>query len=148
MRGGTADPAATTWDDFLARGTADNDRELETRLASLDATAVASLIYTSGTTGPPKAVMLTHRNLAWTSRVLSDVLGGYVADDTLLSYLPLSHIAEQMLSLHLSATNGNTVYFAESLDKLVDNVREARPTVFFSVPRIWEKMHTGIAAKL
>jgi long-chain acyl-CoA synthetase len=147
MRGGTG-AGAMPWDDFVAHGAAAHDQELEARLASLEATANACLIYTSGTTGPPKAVMLTHDNLAWTSRVLSDVLGGYVADDTMLSYLPLSHIAEQMLSLHLAATNGNTVYFAESLDKLVDNVREARPTIFFSVPRIWEKMHTGIAAKL
>ena len=63
--------------------------------------------------------------------------------DVSLSYLPLSHIAEQMCTVHMPATAGSTVYFAESIDKVPDNLKEARPTVFFGVPRIWEKFHAG-----
>jgi long-chain acyl-CoA synthetase len=94
-------------------------------------------------------VMLSHDNLAFTARLLIDVDGrSDGGTDVSLSYLPLSHIAEQMATVHMPVTAGNTVYFAESLDKLADNLRDARPTVFFGVPRIWEKFHAGLAAKL
>ena len=66
----------------------------------------------------------------------------------LLSYLPLSHIAEQMFTIHAAATVGYAVYFAESIEKVPDNLKEVQPHVFFGVPRIWEKFHAGIAAKL
>jgi long-chain acyl-CoA synthetase len=105
------------------------------------------MIYTSGTTGPPKGVMLSHANLAWTSQTLLD-MGGRRVDDVSLSYLPLSHIAEQMCTIHMPATSGATVYFAEALDKVPDNLKDARPTVFFGVPRIWEKFHAVLAGKL
>ena len=68
--------------------------------------------------------------------------------DTSLSYLPLSHIAEQMFTLHAPITSGARVYFAESIDKMPDNLKEVQPTVFFGVPRVWEKFHAGISAKL
>jgi long-chain acyl-CoA synthetase len=92
--------------------------------------------------------MLSHRNLAWTSQLLIDTGGGAVGNDVSLSYLPLSHIAEQMGTIHMPATAGGTVYFAESIEKLGDNLKEARPTVFFGVPRVWEKIHAGLAARL
>jgi long-chain acyl-CoA synthetase len=65
-----------------------------------------------------------------------------------LSYLPLSHIAEQMCTVHMPATAGSTVYFAESLEKVPENLKEARPTAFFGVPRIWEKFHAGLSGRL
>src|ERR1019366_2409135 len=68
--------------------------------------------------------------------------------DCLLSYLPLSHIAEQIFSLYGPLTAGSAIYFAESIDHVPANLREVRPTVFFGVPRIWEKFHAAIAAKL
>lgn len=137
-----------SWDDFNARGDAKLDAELDARLAGLEPAELATLIYTSGTTGPPKGVMLSHANLAWTSQLLIDSGGGKVDGDTSLSYLPLSHIAEQMGTIHMPATAGSTVYFAESLDKLPDNIKESRPTVFFGVPRVWEKFHAGLSARL
>jgi long-chain acyl-CoA synthetase len=91
--------------------------------------------------------MLSHGNLAWTSNTLLDI-GGHRSNDVLLSYLPLSHIAEQMCSIHMPATAGHTVYFAESLEKIAENLKDARPTVFFGVPRIWEKFHAVLAGKL
>ena len=136
-----------TWEAFLARGADASEAALDERLASLAQTDLASLIYTSGTTGPPKGVMLSHGNLAWTARALLDV-GGSVEGDVALSYLPLSHIAEQTASIHMPATAGSTVYFAESIEKIADNLKDARPTVFFGVPRIWEKFHAALAAKL
>jgi long-chain acyl-CoA synthetase len=148
MQGATFEPAADTlaWDAFLAKAGADNT-ELDARVAALRDGELATLIYTSGTTGPPKGVMLSHRNLSWTAELLLDV-GGRRTDEVSLSYLPLSHIAEQMCTIHLPATVGSTVYFAESIDKVPENLKDARPTAFFGVPRIWEKFHSGLAAKL
>jgi long-chain acyl-CoA synthetase len=147
MQGATFSPADDTlaWDAFVAKGGGDS-AELDRRLESLQDRDLATLIYTSGTTGPPKGVMLSHRNLVWTSDLLLDIGGR--REEVGLSYLPLSHIAEQMCTLHMPASIGSTVYFAESIDKVPENLKEARPTAFFGVPRIWEKFHTGLAAKL
>jgi long-chain acyl-CoA synthetase len=148
MRGVTATGGdVLTWDDFLAKGEATTESDLDRRTDAIEPHELATLIYTSGTTGPPKGVMLSHRNLAWTSQALLD-LGGRPTSDVSLSYLPLSHIAEQMCTIHMPATAGSTVYFAESIEKVPDNLKEARPTVFFGVPRIWEKFHAALAGKL
>ena len=136
-----------TWDDFLAKADTIGDKTLDQRVAAIDQADLATLIYTSGTTGPPKGVMLSHSNLAWTADLLYDA-GGRTTDDVSLSYLPLSHIAEQMSTLHIPATAGGTVYFAESIEKVPENLKEARPTAFFGVPRIWEKFHAGLAGRL
>ncbi|MGH9037950.1 MAG: AMP-dependent synthetase/ligase, partial [Acidimicrobiia bacterium] len=109
--------------------------------------SLGTFIYTSGTTGRPKAVMLTHDNLAWTAARAADLVGATPAD-RVLSYLPLSHIAEQMFTIHLPAVTGSSVYYAESIDKLLENLLEVRPTAFFGVPRVWEKFQAGVAAKL
>ncbi|HEX3483081.1 MAG TPA: long-chain fatty acid--CoA ligase [Kofleriaceae bacterium] len=139
-----------SWEDLHRKGEAPDphDAEIDARLAALQPADLATLIYTSGTTGPPKGVMLSHANLAWTSQTLIDVGGGKIDGDCSLSYLPLSHIAEQMGTIHMPATAGSTVYFAESIDKLADNIKECRPTVFFGVPRVWEKFHAVLAARL
>ena len=68
--------------------------------------------------------------------------------DTSLSYLPLSHIAEQMFTLHAPITTGARVYFAQNIEKMPDNLKEVQPTIFFGVPRVWEKFHAGVAGKL
>jgi len=148
MRGSMATGAdVLTWDDFLARAESVTDATLDERIDAIAQADLATLIYTSGTTGPPKGVMLSHENLSWTSRTLL-ALGGARDGDVSLSYLPLSHIAEQMATIHMPATTGSTVYFAESLEKIPDNIKEARPTVFFGVPRIWEKFHAALSGKL
>jgi long-chain acyl-CoA synthetase len=148
MRGAAgAGPDVLSWEQFNARAEATPQAELDARLAAIDPEALGSLIYTSGTTGPPKSVMLSHRNLAWTAQLLIDV-GRRHDGDVALSYLPLSHIAEQMSSIHVPATAGSTVYFAESLDQVPANLKECRPTVFFGVPRTWEKFHVALGQKL
>src|SRR5207253_1012030 len=94
MRGATATGSdVLTWEDFLAKADALPEAELDRRVDALEQADLATLIYTSGTTGPPKGVMLSHRNLAWTSQALLD-LGGRRTDEVSVSYLPLSHIVE------------------------------------------------------
>jgi long-chain acyl-CoA synthetase len=141
------DPLAISWDDLLAKGEGVDDARLDERIDALEPSGLATLIYTSGTTGPPKGVMLSHRNLAWTASVARDLVGSGEWDRS-LSYLPLSHIAEQVFTIHGPATTGSSVYFAESFDKVAEHLKEVRPTIFFGVPRVWEKLHAGIAGKL
>jgi long-chain acyl-CoA synthetase len=141
------DDLVMSWDDFMARAEDTKDEEVDLHIAKLEEEQTATLIYTSGTTGPPKGVMLTHKNLAWTSQIAQGLVS-LRAHDCSLSYLPLSHIAEQMFSIHGPITAGASVYFAESIDAVPDNVKEVQPTVFFGVPRIWEKFHAGVSGKL
>jgi long-chain acyl-CoA synthetase len=136
-----------TWDQFMARGDAVPNKVVDDRVARIEPDQLATLIYTSGTTGPPKGVMLSHRNIAWTAEVAAGMTGGN-ENDTALSYLPLAHIAEQTFTIYSPATTGSSIYYAESIEKVADNLREVQPTVFFGVPRIWEKFHTGIHGKI
>ncbi len=136
-----------SWDEFMAKGDEVEKQAYLDRVEALEPDKLATLIYTSGTTGPPKGVMLSHQNLAWTSNVAIQITT--INDsDCALSYLPLSHIAEQMFTLHIPITTGARVYFAESIDAVPENLKEVQPTIFFGVPRIWEKFHAGISAKL
>ncbi|MBT8466946.1 MAG: long-chain fatty acid--CoA ligase [Deltaproteobacteria bacterium] len=142
-----ADDMVMTWEEFLAKGDGVETRAYLDRVETLKPDALATLIYTSGTTGPPKGVMLSNENLAWTSNVAISITT-INASDCSLSYLPLSHIAEQMFTLHIPITTGARVYFAESIEAVPENLKEVQPTIFFGVPRIWEKFHAGISAKL
>ncbi|HEX8042358.1 AMP-dependent synthetase/ligase [Candidatus Deferrimicrobium sp.] len=108
---------------------------------------VAFLIYTSGTTGFPKGAMITHRNiLAQAAGVIEAT--GIRASDTVVSYLPLCHVAEQIFSVFLPLSLGMTVNFAESLRTIQEDLREIAPTVFLGVPRIWEKLQASILIKI
>jgi long-subunit acyl-CoA synthetase (AMP-forming) len=133
------------WDEFLALGDDVPDADLDARIAAQKPDDVCTLIYTSGTTGDPKAVMITHRNVVWTASVLKPTLG-LGPGDVSLSYLPLSHIAEQMLTIHGPMAMGSLVYFAESIEKLGENLAEVRPTLFLGVPRVWEKIQAKMVA--
>jgi long-subunit acyl-CoA synthetase (AMP-forming) len=134
------------WDEFLAKGDAAHADEVARRRAALAADSATTLIYTSGTTGTPKAVMLTQRNLAFIAEKIQELVP-IGPDDSLLSYLPLSHIAEQVVSHLLSIATGAAVYFNESLEKLPEALVEVRPHFFLGVPRVWEKMQAAIEAK-
>ncbi len=140
------DPLVMSWEQFLKRADETPDAEIDRRLSALKADQLATLIYTSGTTGPPKAVMLSHENLAWTAKTAIEMVH-IGPGDCSLSYLPLSHIAEQMFSIHAPITAGSSISFAESMEKVPDNLREVEPTILFAVPRIWEKFHAGVSAK-
>ncbi len=140
-------PKILGWDAFLDLGRDVDADVIVARTHALEPAGVASLIYTSGTTGPPKAVMLSHRNIAFAAELAQKIPQGTSADSS-LSYLPLSHIAEQMFTIHGAITMGGAVYFAESLEKFPDNLKEVQPTLFFGVPRVWEKIHAKLGVAL
>jgi long-chain acyl-CoA synthetase len=108
---------------------------------------LASIIYTSGTTGAPKGVMHSFEAFAWAvqSGLKRIPLNG---STRMLSYLPLSHVVERALVEHGQLATGMHVYFAESLSTFTTDMRRARPTVFFSVPRLWVKFQHGVLAKI
>jgi long-chain acyl-CoA synthetase len=91
--------------------------------------------------------MLSHKNLAWTGKQ-SIELFNLQPSDSVLSYLPLSHIAEQIFTIHGAITAGYQVYFAESFAQVADNLKEVQPTAVFGVPRVWEKFYAGVNAGL
>jgi long-chain acyl-CoA synthetase len=108
---------------------------------------LATLIYTSGTTGAPKGVMHSFGAFAWAfSTALKRI--PMSADDRMLSYLPLAHVVERVLVEHGWLRTGFAVYFADSLDTFAADLQRARPTVFFSVPRLWVKFQQGVQAKM
>ncbi len=150
MRGSETprDPKALSWEAFLTKGEQIREEDLDLRLSEARGNDLATLIYTSGTTGPPKAVMLSHRSLAWTADTALAQLFSIGAGDCLLSYLPLSHIAEKMFSLHGSVAAGYAVYFARSPETVAEDLREVQPTIIFGVPRVWEKLHEGVRGRL
>lgn len=109
--------------------------------------AVCTIIYTSGTTGKPKGVVHTYGAMAWgvTSATRRVTMG---ADERFISYLPLAHVAERMLIEQASLRYGGHIFFAEALDTFVQDLQRARPTIFFSVPRLWVKFQHGVHAKM
>ena len=108
---------------------------------------LATLIYTSGTTGVPKGVMISHRNVLWTLECVSRT---YSLPDhlRLVSYLPLAHIGERMASHYVSLYWVGTVRYIPDLTEVAAAVQETRPHVFFAVPRVWEKFHAGLMARV
>ena len=143
MEGAPASEDVHGWDDFLRTAEGVPEERVDERLAGQKPDDLCTLIYTSGTTGPPKAVMISHRNVTWLTEVGVPHLK-LTHEDHFLSYLPLSHIAEQWNSLYLPMTCGGCTWFAESLERLPEDLREARPTLFFGVPRVWEKIQARI----
>jgi long-chain acyl-CoA synthetase len=146
----SADGFVLSWDELRERGRAHGAAQPEAyreRWTSVRPDDVATVVYTSGTTGPPKGAVLTHDNIVWTADSLLQV----VSDDEegrRLSYLPLAHIAERVTSHFAQITLGCQTWFARSLDTLLEDLQACRPNVFFAVPRVWEKFHAGIMARL
>ncbi|XP_078280110.1 long-chain-fatty-acid--CoA ligase ACSBG2 [Rhinoraja longicauda] len=139
-------PNLYTWSEFMQIGKDVPDSELDEIIASQKPNQCCTLIYTSGTTGKPKGVMLSHDNLTWTADVAGTMVNLRPASESqeaIISYLPLSHIAAQMIDIWLSVKFGGTTYFAQPdalKGSLVTTMREVRPTAFMGVPRVWEKM--------
>ena len=108
---------------------------------------LATIIYTSGTTGMPKGVMHNFNNFAF-SATQGRKLFAVSENDRVLSYLPLCHVAERSFVEMSSLYGGVEIYFAQSLDTFVEDIRRARPTIFFAVPRIWTKFQMGVLSKM
>jgi long-subunit acyl-CoA synthetase (AMP-forming) len=133
-------------------GRAESDDELDARLATLGEDDTCLLIYTSGTTGVAKGVMLDHGNLMWMQGAASahvPMFNDRVANPYIIvSYLPLCHIAEQIMTNAMALRTGGEVYFCPDLTQVKDYLVEARPTVFAAVPRVWEKFQAALEVKL
>lgn len=132
-----------TWEDAHARGENVSSEAVHGRRSALRSEAPGTLIYTSGTTGPPKAVMLSHHNTLWTAHTSSGLFELH-AGDRALSYLPLAHIAEQMLTIHGSISHGVHTHFVPAIDLLVTALVQVRPHYLLGVPRVWEKIQSRV----
>ena len=121
--------------------------QLQPEIAGLESTQLATIIYTSGTTGRPKGVMLSHANMLENAYATLQLFPIY-DDDLLLSFLPLSHTFERTLGYYLTVMTGAKVAFARSIALLSEDLQIIQPTVLVSVPRIYERVHTAIHAKL
>ena len=135
------------WSEILELGTdTSNQNEVEKLKDKVKPDDLATLIYTSGTTGRPKGVMLTHNNVVSNAIESSKRLPIDYGNTTCLSFLPVCHIYERMM-MYLYQYAGVTIYFAESMDKISDNLKECAPHVMTAVPRLLEKVYDKIIAK-
>ena len=135
----------TAWDDIVKSTAPLKDSPTP------GADAMATIIYTSGTTGMPKGAVHGFGAFAHTAKSLAMILGGSAdphPEERAISYLPLAHVAERALVEGSSLYNGSRIFFAESLDTFLADLQRARPTFFFSVPRLWVKFQQGVFAKM
>jgi len=147
------DSRLTFWDDFLEIGRRHRDEHrgaVAERMAAAEADDVMTLVYTSGTTGPPKGAMLTNANAQFAMDKVIAEIDAYPdktppnPKDQILTYLPLCHVAERIFSTWTMLAGGATLNFAESIETVTKDLREVQPTLFFAVPRIWERLHAGV----
>lgn len=138
-------PGVKHWSEILPLGTQEYILKIEEQSKRINTEDLFTIIYTSGTTGTPKGVMLSHHNVL--SNVLSTLPDFPITINTkVLSFLPLNHIFERMVSyVYLFA--GASIHYAESLENLGDNIREVQPEMFTTVPRLLEKVYEKILAK-
>ena len=145
------DPILMSWGDFLEQGRTHREAHpgaVTEIMAQSSEGDIATLVYTSGTTGPPKGAMLSVRNVNYAIETAGGV-GGFVdppprENDLILSYLPLCHVYERAFSEWFGLSGGSVVNFAESIETIQQDLREIQPSIFQSVPRIYEKMHAGV----
>ena len=146
-----AEDGVISWDQLVERGKSalEADPGLVDRSAGgVSQDDLATLIYTSGTTGTPKAVMISHRNVAWTLECIARSFTEIPDNVRLISYLPLAHIGERMASHYSSLWFVGSVRYVPELSQVAAAVGQTRPEVFFAVPRVWEKFHAGVMARL
>jgi len=144
------DPMAMSFDELLELGRQVDEHDptlFEKLLQIAQPDDTAFLVYTSGTTGPPKGAMLTHNNVMFGFESQRQVLTGYLTDE-LLTFLPLCHIAERGVTALGMIINGWVCNFAEGMDTVPQDIREVSPTMFFAVPRIWEKFYSALILSL
>ena len=124
--------------------TPEEKKEIEAEIDRIEPGDMLTLIYTSGTTGIPKGVMLSHNNILTNTQYLTEQSGVITENEVLLSFLPLSHILERTTGYYMTIRNGCLMAFADSIEKVPDNMMEIRPTIMVSVPRLFEKIYHRI----
>ncbi|HEY8524973.1 MAG TPA: AMP-binding protein [Acidimicrobiales bacterium] len=143
-----ADPQLMTFADLQALGReAGGVDDFAALVAGLDPDEPAIMVYTSGTTGPPKGALLSHANLQAAARN-GDRVFEVTPDDEVLSYLPLCHVAERLVTVIDGVSHGYVVNFGDGVDDLANDLREIQPTFFLGVPRVWEKLLAGITIRM
>jgi long-chain acyl-CoA synthetase len=138
-------PSARHWTEVISLGQNGDPQKLEAMKAAVQPADLLTLIYTSGTTGFPKGVMLTHNNLVQNVEESSKFLQTE-PNDKVLSFLPLCHIFERMI-VYLYLRKGARIYYAESMETIGENIKEVKPAMFTTVPRLLEKVYDKIVAK-
>jgi long-chain acyl-CoA synthetase len=145
-----SDPQVMPFDGLIDLGRAHDAAHpglWEELVGASKAEELALLVYTSGTTGPPKGSMLAHRNVIF-QIMNADAFVPMLPNGEQLAFLPLCHIAERTFTTFLPLRSGAVANFAESVETVSENVREVAPTLFFAVPRIWERFYSGIAIRM
>jgi len=144
---GDAPEGVMTWESLLARGrelSSAEPKAFEESWRAVGPEDTISLIYTSGTTGPPKGVVYSHNNIIWTLESVQRFWA--IEPQTLVSYLPLAHVAERFTSQWRGIADGHEVWLCPDPNQLLPFLVEARPTFFVGVPRVWEKLMAGLRA--
>ncbi|MEM1160288.1 MAG: long-chain fatty acid--CoA ligase [Pseudomonadota bacterium] len=141
-----ADPLVMFFDELIAMGKEAAEAEpggFPGEIAKADPEDTLLLIYTSGTTGPPKGAMVSHRNIVFQMQQVVEPLQVEAGDDQ-VCFLPLCHVYERLVSVHLQLAAKVVINFAESPETVFDNLQEVSPHTFASVPRVWEKIYSRI----
>jgi len=144
------DPGVMSFAELRALGTQALERDVDIvqrARRDVDLDKVATLVYTSGTTGPPKGAVITHRNIMAMLRAVTKIVP-LSPEDRFLSFLPLSHITERSVSHFGLIASGGETWFARSISTVTEDLPDCRPTIFFAVPRLWEKMRDGIDERI
>ena len=140
-----------TWEGLLERGRealAADPAAADRAAAEVSQDDLATLIYTSGTTGDPKGVMISHRNVLWTSECIARAFPELPDHLRIVSYLPLAHLGERMASHYTGVWRAGSVWYEPDITNVLAAVQAHRPQGFFGVPRVWEKFQAGLLAKL
>lgn len=140
-----------SWDELVSKGRsalADDPALIDRISEGVGPDDLATLIYTSGTTGTPKGVMISHRNVVWTTECSSRMVDAMPDHPRFVSYLPLAHIGERMATHYSGLWRAGSVRYVSDIARVAEAVGQARPQVFFAVPRVWEKFQAGLMARL
>ncbi|KAL1449111.1 hypothetical protein WDU94_000344 [Cyamophila willieti] len=143
-------PGVMSWEELLALGQSQSDDALNSVLETIATNECCTLVYTSGTEGASKPVMLSHDNITFNAAAIVDYIKLTAGSDlSVISFLPLSHIAAQIVDIYSVITLAATVWFADKdalKGSLIKTLTEVRPHVFLAVPRVWEKVHEKLMA--
>ncbi|MCP3900052.1 MAG: AMP-binding protein, partial [Desulfobacteraceae bacterium] len=148
---GEPDRGAVSYEEFIDKGSdwikENSSTFLEDHIEKLTPKSPVGIIYTSGTTGPPKGTIALQKNYIFEAQSLFS-LYDHIYEEETISFLPLSHIAEQIQTISCGITLAFTISFAQSIETVKDDLPHIKPTLFFSVPRLYEKVYATISESI